>query len=471
MRKISIFILCIVIFLSILGSTGCTANEDVVEPTPIVNTKTAEPPEFTEETKTTTTEPRPAFLIQAEENLKPGLTALYQAFFDGDSPVFVESGADLVAKTRIWYSDRPVVEPTFLWGRVLLSQGDLPVVNEFVEFAISIEGQKVLDEGGFLVLANGLTDQVKNNVFFSQPIKRVISAYGTSTAFVYTVNAKDRLVSASYLGAKDPLGQSVMGKMDERFPGIMGDDNFSQDNFNIEQAASLDPDLIIASSRSAWIDSATQLDIPVFLYDAETPERLKDAVLLTGQMFGPQSTAYAEAWVAYYDGIVHHIQRQTVDIPEEDRVRVLFTGTSPLRVTSGEMYQDFIITSAGGLSVSSELTGYWNDVNLEQIAIWDPDVIIVPPYGGATIEAITESPEWQILDAVRAGKVYRMPKLVAPWDTPVPDSVLGIIWMANLLYPDLVELNCRNEVAYFYSTFYQYQITEEELEIVCETYE
>jgi iron complex transport system substrate-binding protein len=471
MRKISVFILSIVMALSILGSTSCTSNEEVSELTVVLNTQTLEPPEFTAETKSTPTETSPAFLIQAEENLRPGVTALYQAFFDGVSPVFVESGADLVAKTWVLHSDHPVVEPTFLWGRVLLSQNDLPIVNEFIDFAISIEGQKVLDEKGLLVLANGLTDQTQNNVLFSQPVKRVISAYGPSTAFVYTVNAKDRLVSASYLGARDPLGQSVMAKMDERFPEIMGDDNFSQDNFNIEQAASLDPDLIIASSRSAWLDSAAQLEIPVFLYDAETPELLKEAVLSTGIMFGPQSNAYAEAWVAYYDGIIHNIQRKTVDIPDEDRVRVLFTGTSPLRVASGEMYQDFVIRAAGGVSVSSSLTGYWNDVNLEQIAIWDPDVIIVPPYGGATIDAIIESPEWQILDAVQAGRVYRMPKLVAPWDTPVPDSVLGIIWMAELLYPDLIDLDCAEEVEYFYHTFYQYQITQEELEMVCQSNE
>ena len=64
--------------------------------------------------------------------------------------------------------------------------------------------------------------------------------------------------------------------------------------------------------------------------------------------------------------------------------------------------------------MSVELSGYWNDVDLEQIAIWDPDVIIVPPYGGATVETITESPEWQILNAVQSGHVYQMPN----WSFP-----------------------------------------------------
>ncbi len=131
------------------------------------------------------------------------------------------------------------------------------------------------------------------------------------------------------------------------------------------------------------------------------------------------------------------------------------------------MYQSRIIEFAGGISASGELQGYWNDVNLEQIAIWDPDIIIVPSYGGASVEAITDSEAWQILDAVQEGRVYQMPKLVAPWDTPAPDSVLGIVWLGELLHPNLIEVECVEEAEYFYSTFYDYRITQEELDIVC----
>ncbi|MBN1265551.1 MAG: hypothetical protein JXA25_08665, partial [Anaerolineales bacterium] len=95
------------------------------------------------------------------------------------------------------------------------------------------------------------------------------------------------------------------------------------------------------------------------------------------------------------------------------------------------------------------------------------DVILVPPYGGASVEAITESPEWQILDAVVEGRVYRVPKLVAPWDTPTPDSVLSIIWMANRLYPELVTLDCGTETEYYYNTFYDYAISDEEVQSLC----
>jgi len=130
------------------------------------------------------------------------------------------------------------------------------------------------------------------------------------------------------------------------------------------------------------------------------------------------------------------------------------------------MYQTDIIAAAGGQSVSADLTGMWNDVNLEQVVLWDPDVIIIAPYG-VPLEAITDSPEWQVVPAVQAGQVYKMPSWVAPWDTPVPDSVLGIIWLADTLFPGRVDLDCASEAVYFFNTFYGHAIPADEIAAVC----
>jgi iron complex transport system substrate-binding protein len=414
--------------------------------------------------------PAPRFTIQADADLQAVLTALYGAVYDGEQPVFVDANADLTATApaRVM-AELPGTPAYFLPGAVLVPTADTPEVADFVAFAVSPDGQQVLIDEEALPRTVTLTDQAGNTVEIPQPVRRVISSHGPTTFLIYGVGAGDRLVAASYLGARDLAGAAAMERIDPRFKEIEGDDRFSQNEFNVEEAVALEPDLITTSARSQWLDIAAELDIPVFLFEGETPERLKEAMLLTGQVFGPNASAQAQAWVDYYDSIFEAIVRLTADVPEEERRRVLFTGTEPLRVASGDMYQTAIIEAAGGVSVSAELGGYWNDVNLEQIVTWNPDVIIVPPYGGASVEAITESPEWQILDAVQAGRVYRMPKLVAPWDTPAPDSVLGIIWMAQQLYPDLGGPDCAAETEYFYNTFYGYPISAEEIADLCRT--
>jgi iron complex transport system substrate-binding protein len=131
------------------------------------------------------------------------------------------------------------------------------------------------------------------------------------------------------------------------------------------------------------------------------------------------------------------------------------------------MYQSSIVSAAGGTSVTSDLTGYWNDTNLEQILVWNPDIVITVPYSGESANTIRDSAEWQVVSAVQNGQVYEMPSYVAPWDTPIPESVLGVIWLTNKLYPEQTELDCSTETAYFYRTFYGYELPEEELTALC----
>jgi iron complex transport system substrate-binding protein len=458
--------LTLLLLVTILIFTGCTpANQTT--PTDAIEAPETTLPE--EELTEEATGPAGRFTIQADADLQPAVTVLYAACFPDELPVFVDAEADLLVTTATQDDafSLSYLPATFLPGTVLIPQSDSFDAAYFIAFAVSPAGQQVLIDIGALPPTVTLTDQAGNTVEIDQPVRRVISTYGPATAIVYSVDAESRLASASYLGARDELGAAAMERIDPRFQDLIGDDNFSQDDFNLEEAANLDPDLIITSARTSWLDTVSELGVPFFLYDAETPERLKEAVLLTGQLFGPNSTAQAEAWVNYYDWVYASILEQTQDLPEEERPRVLFTGTAPTRVASGDMYQTSLIEIAGGISASAELTGYWNDVNLEQIAAWDPDVIIVPPYGGATVGAITENPDWQILDAVQAGRVFQMPKLVVPWDTPSPDSVLGIIWLAQRLFPDVVTLDCAEQAQYFYYTYYDYPISADEIDTIC----
>lgn len=408
------------------------------------------------------------FTIKADVNLQGELSALYSAYFDGESPVFVMDDPDLlVTAAPETAAERPVVYPTFLPDTILIPQIDNEDIDNFIQFAISPDGQQVLIEIGALPEILVITDQAGRQLEIHQPIRQVLSAYGPATAVIYSVNGWDRLVAASYLGARDPQGAEAMERIDPRFPELVGDDLFSQQGFDLEEAAALEPNLIIGASRSSWIESVEQLGVPVFLVEAETAQQLRETALLIGELFGPHSYAQAQAWVNYFDWVIDTIQKQLSENPMEPKPQVLFSGTEPLRIASGDMYQTEIIESAGGISVSAELSGYWNDVNLEQVVIWDPELIIIPPYGGAKVETITESQEWQIIDSVAFGQVFRMPKLVAPWDTPAPDSVLGIVWLAELLHPEIVELTCAAETNFFYNTFYNYAISGDEIGAIC----
>lgn len=414
-----------------------------------------------------------AFTIFADEDLKASLELLYGAAYDGETPVFVDAleDADLLATTDTemleadMYYERPVY---FLYEAGLGAVRENEEAMAFMDFVVSVEAQKLLVEEGLLPDLAVVIDQGGNEVEIPQPLERILSPYAMATYYIYAAGGSDQLVAANYLGQRGHAGE-MMARIDPEFSEKTGVMEMSQREINIEEAAAQEPDLITASTRTAWIEPIRELGVPLLLYEGETPEALKGAMLITGQALGPNAAARAERWVDYYEWVLEVVTDKTGELDEDGRVRVLFTGTEPLRVASGDMYQTSMIEAAGGVSVSDELVGFWNDVNLEQVIVWDPDVIFVPTYGGASVEAIVESAEWQVLDAVKEGRVYQLPQFSAPLDTPVPDSVLGIIWMANVLYPDLLgeDMQCEVEAPYFYGMWYDYEMSEEEVAAFC----
>ncbi len=346
---------------------------------------------------------------------------------------------------------------------VLTLVSDDQEARAFQRFATSAAGQGALIGAGLLPASVTVVDQAGKRVEVPQPVARIASPYGVATYLAYGVGAGDRIVVAGFLGARDPAGAAAMERIDPRFPDLAS--VAAQETTSVEYLATLSPDLVFAAARSEWVPSVEAIGIPVLTFDGESPAGLREAMRLAGAVLGPDAASRAEAWIRYYDDVLARVDEATGD--GADATSVLFTGTERTRVASGVMYQTALIEAAGGRSVTEDLVGYWNDVGVEQVLFWDPELILVPPYGGASVEAVVDDPEWGLLQAVRDERVRRMPKLVAPWDTPVPDSVLAVVWLAEVLHPEAAGLSCAEEVAFFYPRFYGYAITEDEVAALC----
>jgi len=424
-----------------------------------------------------------ALSVLAPESARDAVEAWASAFAGADLALaFAESGAAVIEQLSdadIVFYDDPATEiaTDCALGRVHVPLPDLaartvacdgepgPDAAAFLAFAVSPDGQQIGIDLGLLPDAVEIVDQGGETVTIPQPVRRIAAAYGVGTFYVYAVGAADRLVAAAYLAVRDETSQAIMTRIDPDFPTITGAVSvIGQSETNIEELAALQPDLIMASARTGWLDAATELGVPIMRFEGESPEALEDAMSMLGAALGPNAAYRAEQYNAYYDRVLADILAQTELI--EDRVSVYMSGTEALRVASGDMYQTMMIEAAGATSVSAELTGFWNDVNLEQVAVWNPDVIFFVPYGGANAEAF-QTEEWAIIDAAQQGRIYRVPKLTGPWDAPIPDSILGIIWMAQTLYPDQVSLDCATEAETFYNLFYDYAIPDDEIAMVC----
>ncbi len=306
-----------------------------------------------------------------------------------------------------------------------------------------------------------VVDQLANTAIVPQPVERLICVYGPGTYLIYALGAGGRLVEAWYVGVKGILqAWDAMFQIEPRLADILafGDPN-------VEDMVARGAQLVFAggSQHDAFAKQLRELGIPVIQYAMETSDALKEAMVLSAQVLGPEAKRRAALFLYDFLRITETVKHDLVQVAPADRPRVLFVGTDPLKVASGDMYQTWLIDAAGGVSVSADLRGAWNAVNLEQILVWNPDVIVIPPYGPVKTTDLTANADWQAVRAVREGRVYRMPRVFGPMDTPVPESLLGVLWLANVLHPGAITLDLAAEMNGFYARYYDYSLTEPDL--------
>ena len=59
--------------------------------------------------------------------------------------------------------------------------------------------------------------------------------------------------------------------------------------------------------------------------------------------------------------------------------------------------------------------------------------------------------------AVANSNVYQVPGDAESWDSPVPGSILGALWLANILHPELMtDTDCADIMNEYYETFYHF---------------
>ncbi len=290
-------------------------------------------------------------------------------------------------------------------------------------------------------------DQEGISVTLPSKIERVVSVYPMASLIVYSLNGQDMLVGIDSHSPNNEVLQKVdAGITDITQVGMPWE-------VNVETVLATNPDIVLGGFGEVR-KSLENAGLPVIGLNLESPEKLKEGIELIGQCIGKDSET--ESLIDYYDEKMDTITSRTGDIPETDRVRVLITNkTGKASCTGGDSYQHFLIEGAGGINVAEDVTGRWPEASAEQIIVWDPEVIIVPPYCADKPEDILNDAAFRDITAVKNGRVYLMPEYTVAWDTPVADSILGELWIAQKLYPDKFDdIDIDEEADDFYTQFY-----------------
>jgi ABC-type Fe3+-hydroxamate transport system substrate-binding protein len=246
--------------------------------------------------------------------------------------------------------------------------------------------------------------------------RRIVSLGPSTTEILYTLGAGDRLVGRSRWDRWPDDVRSVPEVGDAIRPSV-------------ERILALQPDVVFlyaAADNRAAGDALTRAGVPAIALRVDSIGQYLHAVALIGDLLGVPARA---------DSIVRALRAQldTVRTRTASRPRVtvfLPAWDEPLMTLGSGSYLSELVEIAGGRNVYAERHEPSLVVAMEDVVRRDPDIVLTTPVSAARIG---RDPSWQVLRAVREGRVLAYDTLLVSQ----PSSRLGdaAASLARLLHP------------------------------------
>ena len=226
---------------------------------------------------------------------------------------------------------------------------------------------------------------------------------------------------------------------------------------NLESVIVLRPDLIldVGSTSSTFVSLAErvqqQTGIPYALLDGRF-DAVAETYRKLGELIGRKSDA--EKLARHADDTFRMIAGRTASIAPSARPRVYYARGPRGLVTGlgGSINVETIEMLAQ--NVAGGTKGGLANVSIEQVLLWNPDVIVTIDQDFAS--TVRSDPAWASIKAVRDNRVHLSPKMPFGWVDfpPSVNRLIGLRWLAKILYPDKFPEDMRALTRDFYTMFY-----------------
>ena len=342
---------------------------------------------------------------------------------------------------------------------------DTTAASQETDKADSAAGDKAAQAEGTRII----TDSAGREVEIPSEITKIAPSGPLAQIVLYTVSP-DKLA-----GLAADFSNEAKQYIDEKYWGLPKFGQFYGKNasLNMEALIAEAPDVIIdigEAKKTVKEDMDAlqeQLNIPVIFVEATLPT-MADAYEMLGDIIGEKEQAGKLA--DYCRAEIGKADQNAAAIADADRKSVYFgLGEDGLHTNAkGSIHADVIdrIGAVNAADVEAVSSGGGSEVSFEQVLLWNPDLIIVDSQ--KLYDTLTADPMWQELDAVKNGKIFKIP--TAPYSfmssPPSVNRMIGIEWLGSLVYPEIYTSDIREEVKNFYQLFYHIDVTDEQLDTI-----
>ena len=237
---------------------------------------------------------------------------------------------------------------------------------------------------------------------------------------------------------------------------------------DLEALLAAAPDVVIdvgetKSNMAEDLDALSeQTGIPFVHIDA-TVNTAPAAYRLLGELTG--KTEKAEQLASWCEETLAELTAVMERVDAEGRRKSIIycLGDKGLNcLAEGSYHAETVNMMGRNAAVVEDVTpsGAGNEVDMEQLILWDPEVIVFDI--NSMYPAAAEDPVWRQLTAVKTGEIYEAPYGPYGWlsSPPAVQRYLGMVWLGAILYPDDIGYDLQEKVTEYYRLFYGCELSD-----------
>ncbi len=271
------------------------------------------------------------------------------------------------------------------------------------------------------------------------------------------------------------------GLLGELYPEILTAETGFIDGstVNVEELMKLEPDVVFYNGARTELGDQLRnagfnaIAISVNKWEYDCIETLNEWIALLGEIF-PEN-AKEDIVEQRSNEMYQFVQDRVAQIPDEEKEQAFFLykySDTSIETSGGKFFGQWWADAAGAANVAEELT---TDnavaVNMEQIYTWNPSVIFITNFTSAMPEDLANNTvgnyDWSVVDAVKDGRVYKMPLGMYRSYTPGADTPVTLLWMAKTTYPEVfADVDITEETIKYYKEVFGVELTKEQAESI-----
>jgi iron complex transport system substrate-binding protein len=310
-------------------------------------------------------------------------------------------------------------------------------------------------------------DQRGRTIALPKPAERIVTIPIPMASIIMALDGSSRRIVGMHPSARQSIQDGFLRRVFPEALAIQADvTRGGMFTPNLESIFALRPDVVVQ-----WTEPADLIQVlegagltVVGLTDSPRTQDIHERNLtILGEVIGQRGRV--AQLIRIQQETRQRVEQALAGVLESEKPRVLYLRALRQNMRPGgrATYQDFWMRLAGGINVAG-FAGVNTAVNVEQIVVWNPQVIFIGAFDDATPDDLLRLPALAEVEAVRERRVYKLPHGGYRWDPGSHESHLTWQWAAMLLHPGRVHFDLRDSMRKTYRFLYRYELTDADMD-------